>query len=174
MNLDHYVWKCSCCGEERHGLPPAMAFAVPDHWLNIDDETKNNSKIDTDFCLIKDPDGITYRYIRCVIQMPLLTNTDDVAQFGFGVWMSVSERSWKIYEKGFKSGKYSEEGCFAYLSNDIAAYPGSFNLPSDIYFGTGNQRPKVVLHDRNHPLVNDQMKGMQVEILEAIASKWKH
>ena len=108
------------------------------------------------------------------MEMPLIGEFEGGAQFDFGVWISVSERNWDIYWEGFESGKYVEEGCFGYLSNSISVYPDSFNLPADVYFGSGNQRPKVVLHERNHPLVNDQMTGMRVEIIEALASKWKH
>jgi hypothetical protein len=174
MNLNEYVWKCSCCGKDMNGLPPAMAFNVPDQWLDLDAKAKKKSKINSDFCLIKMPGGEVYRYIRCVMEMPLIGGKGVDDQFDFGVWMSISEQSWNIYWIGFRSGKYAEEGCFGYLSNNISTYPNSFNLRADIYFQPDSQRPLVELHSFDHPLVHDQCHGMKIEIVEALASKWQH
>ncbi len=172
MNMEAYEWTCSCCGKRMIGLPLALGFKVPDHWLNISEADMEASKISDDFCLIHESNGEIARYIRCVLPMPV-SGFDDL-EFGFGVWMSVSERSWDIYQGGFDSGKYAEDGCFGYLGNSISAYPDSLHLNCDVYFQPGRQRPRVHIHKCENPLAIDQLDGIKIEIIEALDSKSPH
>ena len=174
MDLSNYKWTCKCCGQEKTGLPPALAFGVPDHWLQLEKAVREASKIDDDLCLIDKTDGTQNHYIRCVLELPLILPDASSGEFQFGVWMSVSERSWNIYLDGYDSGDYAEEGCFGYLSNLITAYPDSFNLPADVYFRSDSLRPLVVLHEGSNPFISDQRNGMNVEVLESLLAKSKH
>jgi hypothetical protein len=174
MNLDQYVWKCSCCDKDMNGLPPAIDFKAPDHWLLLDAQTKKKSKISDDFCFIKEPDGKTFRYIRCVMEMPLAYDQEGDAQFDFGVWMAVSEHSWNTYWKGFRSGRFAVDTCEGQLSNAISIYPDSLNLSAEIYFQHAYQRPLIQLHDCGHALVVAQKTGMKIDSVESLAAKWMH
>jgi hypothetical protein len=149
------------------GLPPAMAFAEPDNWNALNESQKNEQNIDSDFCLIERADA-TERYIRCVLPF-VIAETGEA--FELGVWMSVSEASLHIYREGFDTGVYQSQGCFGYLSNRIAEFSDTINLPADIYFRNGNQRPLVQLHKSEHPLVVAQMNGLELSTVEKLASR---
>jgi hypothetical protein len=173
VNLETFEWTCSCCGKSMIGLPQAFAFKAPDHWLNgFEEKDTNASHLSDDFCVVHDIKGETARYIRCVLPMQL--SGFENLEFGFGVWMSVSERSWDIYRDGFESGQYAEEGCFGYLGNSIPGYPGSLHLPCDVYFQPDRQRPRIVIHECENTLAIDQMNGMKIDFIETLVTRSEH
>jgi hypothetical protein len=174
LDISSYKWTCKCCGVEKIGFPPALAFGAPDAWRELDQAVRDSSNIDDDFCLVEKPDGTRLHYIRCVMELPLILSDNSVGEFQFGVWMSVSERSWNIYQDGYDTENFAEEGCFGYLSNQISAYPDSFNLPADVYFRKEGWRPLVLLHNGPNALIFDQQNGMRVEVLESLLSNMKH
>lgn len=159
MGAAAYSWRCACCGEEFTGLPMDIAFGEPVDWGALDTATRRRSFADEDFCEVRYADGAVDRFIRCLLHLPVPELGED---FRFGVWMSVSERSWDIYRNGFGDGRYETEGCFGYLMHDIPDYPGSFGLHADVWFRPDNLRPVVELHDIDHPLVLAQKGGADV------------
>src|SRR5262245_15429155 len=116
--LEDFRWHCTCCGREMTGLPQAIAFDCPLHWTRLDEVDRVRSSLTPDFCRIETETGVA-RYIRCVLPLPVPEIADE---FEFGVWTSVSERSWDIYSDGFQTDVYATDGCFGYLGNNIAAF----------------------------------------------------
>jgi len=167
MSAEAYRWRCACCGEERVGLPMDMAFAAPVDWEALDEATARALHLDDDFCELRHANGEVSRFIRCLLALPVPRIG---SEFRFGVWMSVSEKSWGVYQEGFASGVYREAGCFGYLMHDIPEYPGSFLLHADVYFRPDRMRPAVVLHETDHPLVAAQSDGIDVTQIERWAA----
>jgi len=112
MSAEAYRWRCACCGEEYTGLPMDMALHVPVDPEGFDQETRAALRQDEDFCEVRHSSGQVDCLIRCLLPLPVPSTS---SEFRFGVWMSISERSWDIYKLGFDGGTYSEEGCFGYL-----------------------------------------------------------
>lgn len=162
-----HIWTCSCCGQRIAGLPLDVSLRVPDNFLYLSDAEKDRSFCTSDFCVLENADGTVERYIRCVTKLPVPALEDD---FTYGVWMSVSQRSWDVYQRGFQSGQYEDAGCFGYLGNNLSDFTGCFGLEADIRFEPGNARPSVVLHDADHPLVKAQRNGIGVATVEAIVA----
>ena len=167
MSAEAYRWRCSCCGEDQTGLPMDIAMALPVNWDGLDPETRAASHLDADFCELRYSNGQVDRFIRCVLPLPVPRIS---SEFRFGVWMSVSERSWDIYRTGFDSGVYGVEGCFGYLMQEVPDYEGSYLLHADVFFQPGNLRPSVVLQEAEHPLVAAQRHGIEVEQIERWAA----
>lgn len=163
MNAAAYRWRCTCCGAEMTGLPMDMAFEAPVDRDIIDGGAARIVRLDDDFCQIAYEAGEVHRFIRCLLPLPVLDIDDE---FRFGVWMSVSEASWKVYLAGFGTGRYATEGCFGYLMNEIPDLPSPSHLHADIYFQPDAQRPVVVLHDLPHPLVRAQRHGIELSQIE--------
>lgn len=143
------------------------AFSAPVDWGELDDATRAASRLDSDFCRVRYPDGVTDRFIRCVLPLPV---PELDAEFGFGVWMSVSERSWDVYEAGFDSGTYGQDGCFGYLMHEIPGFDGSRGLHADIWFRPDGLRPAVALRETDHPLFAAQRDGVSVAQVERWAA----
>jgi hypothetical protein len=167
VSAEAYRWQCSCCGEEFTGLPMALVFEAPVDWEALDEATRAASQLDSDFCEVRYSNGEVDRFIRCQLPLPVPRISDE---FCFGVWMSVSERSWDIYEAGFDSGSYSENGCFGYLMHDIPEYAGSLLLHADIIFKPDGLRPHVFLHETDHPLFAAQRDGIDVTQIQRWAA----
>jgi hypothetical protein len=155
-------WICQCCGVEQVGLPMAMAYKEPHNWLGTESEVKEKSFLNEDFCIINHKDGQVERYIRCVLPCNVI-NLDET--FEFGVWMSVSERSMKLYEAGFSSGKYDEPDCFGFLMHNLPGYNDTWALECTIVFESENQCPSVYLNKSDHELYADQTEGISIQYI---------
>jgi hypothetical protein len=167
MSAEAYRWRCSCCGEEHVGLPLDMMFGEPVDWDALDEATRAASSLDDDFCEVRYSTGEVDRFIRCLLPFPVPRMS---VEFRFGVWMSVSERSWDIYRAGFVSGVYAEGGCFGYLMHDVPEYPGTMYFNADVWFQPDGLRPRVALHETDHPLFIAQRDGIEPVQIERWAA----
>ncbi|WP_352681955.1 DUF2199 domain-containing protein [Mesorhizobium sp. M0601] len=163
MSAEAYRWRCACCGQEYTGLPTDMAFGAPVDTDTLDDAARATFRKNEDFCEVRRASGVTDRFVRCLLPLPVPQLS---SEFCFGVWMSVSEKSWNLYRDGYDSGQYEEELCFGYLMHNIPEYPGSLHLHANVVFQPGDQRPKVFLLDADHPLVAAQRSGVDVAQIE--------
>lgn len=163
MGAEAYRWTCACCGERFTGLPMALAFEAPLGWEGLDDATRDASFIDTDFCEIRHAGGRIDRFIRALLPFPVPGLGEE---FHFNVWSSVSEKSWAVYEDGFRSGVYGEQGCFGYLSNEIPGFPARASLHANVWFQDDRMRPLMELHETDHPLYFAQRDGIDVGQVE--------
>jgi hypothetical protein len=170
MGLQDHVWRCSCCGEERRGIPEALAFKAPANWLHLKKHEQLISKLSDDFCKIRRFGEATERYIRCVLPMQILGAGSGSKNFQFGVWMSVSEQSWEIYKRGHRNDRYETDGCFGYLANGVPEFTATYSLHADVEFESNGQRPTVWLHNADHPFVHAQHNGIEMRVLEKIFS----
>lgn len=151
------------------GLPLDIGYQWPEAY---DPGSSQKAELTDDFCRIEHEDGDIDRAIRCVLNIRV---PDIDEYFAFGVWMSVSEKSWDIYSAGFKSGTYEVTGCFGYLFNSLPFPQSTLLLHGNVTFGEGNQRPVVWLHDADHPLVHSQRNGVSIAMVEEwVASVTRH
>ncbi|PBB94292.1 hypothetical protein CK215_02315 [Mesorhizobium sp. WSM3864] len=163
MSAEAYRWRCACCDQEFTGLPTDIAFGAPVNPDALDEVARSTFRKNDDFCVVSYATGQTDRFIRCLLPLPVPQLSEE---FCFGVWMSVSERIWNVYRAGFDSGQYEDELCFGYLMHDIPEYPSSMHLHANVVFQPGNLRPRVFLHDADHPLVAAQREGVDVRQIE--------
>jgi|GEM_PF-6489401 len=140
-----------------------MAFDAPVNQDALDVVARSTFRRNDDFCEVRYASGEHGRFIRCLLPLPLPQLADE---FCFGVWMSVSEKSWNIYRDGFDSGEYEDELCFGYLMHDIPDFPSSLHMHADVVFQPGKMRPRVFLHEVDHPLVVAQRDGVDVTQIE--------
>lgn len=91
-------FKCSCCGE-IHEEWPALTFISPDSYHCLSEDNKKSfCFIDDDFCTINYSDHIG-RFIRCTLTQKVNDHCEDL---DYGLWVSLSEKSYIDYEKNFK------------------------------------------------------------------------
>jgi hypothetical protein len=78
----------------------------------------------------------------------------------YGLWVSLSEKSYLDYEENFK--KESEEKVyFGWLCNDINGFEFSESIPMDVVTRNGGLRPELFPHDSfDHPFVIDYYNGI--------------
>lgn len=153
---EHIKFKCSCCGK-IHEEWPALTFIFPDNYNILSEENKKNiGYIDSDFCTINHNDQID-RFIRCTLIQKVNDHCEDL---NYGLWVSLSEKSYLDYQKNFKKGS-KEKAYFGWLSNDIIDYEFSESIPTDVITKSKRQRPEIIPHkDFDHPFVKDYYNGI--------------
>lgn len=149
-------FKCSCCGE-IHEEWPALTFISPDNYNCLSEDNKKSiSSIDNDFCTINHSDQID-RFIRCTLTQKVNDHCEDL---DYGLWVSLSEKSYIDYKKNFKK-ESEEKAYFGWLCNDIIDYELSENIPMNVITRNNGQRPEIIPHkDFDHPFVKDYYYGI--------------
>jgi len=100
----------------------------------------------------------------------MLKVIDHCESLEYGVWVSLSENSFKDYSENY--GNSDHEGkYFGWLSNDIPEYDVLANIPTTVCTRPNCLRPEIIPHeDFEHPLVHDYYRG----ISKAAAEKRIH
>lgn len=92
------MYTCTSCGEKHEDMP-ALCFATPDPYNQLSEEERiaYQAECDSDFCIIRYPDQ-TDRFIRAVLLIPIIGHEETLE---YGVWVSVSEKSFNDYQSDF-------------------------------------------------------------------------
>lgn len=147
---------CSSCGQE-HEEWPALVYTSPTNYNTLsEDDKKSIGELSSDFCIIKHSDQ-TDRFIRCTLTLKVIDHCEDL---DYGLWVSLSEKSFQDYSDNFKNENH-EAKYFGWLSNDLPDYDFKESIPTTVFIRTGNQRPEIVPHrDFDHPFVKDYYNGI--------------
>jgi hypothetical protein len=157
-------WTCSRCGQEHVGVPHDWAYDRPVYW---DGPRGDGDWLSEDLCVWTDDDGGRNFFIRGVLYLPVLESEE---KFGYGVWSSLSEQSFKrVYHLWDDPARTNEPPYFGWLSNSLPGYPNTLNLPLDVVTAELDKRPSLVLHDGEHPLVEEQRRGISLARVREIA-----
>lgn len=177
---NEFEYRCSCCGKVHRGSPsfgaprPALYYDVPEG------EHKERVQSTDDMCVIRpandDPEGHTIFYIRGTLDIPIIGADEP---FCWGVWVSQSEESFERYVETYDDDQ-SEMGSFGWLVCGMPGYDqrradGHFeSLGCDVYWGPKGERPKIEVHECDHPLFIDQRDGISWEKAARLAEAVIH
>lgn len=163
-------FKCSSCDAWHPGLfdlacnrPDPCPRSIP---VAEEEPSDENNFLTSDLCVLG---GKTF-FVRAILELPLRDGPAD-QRFAFGVWTSLSGKSFRSYLEDDGDAFRAGEGWFGWLANTLKGYPGEPTLGCDVFPQDGNMRPKLVLHDAEHPLVRDQREGISFDrLLEIYAA----
>jgi hypothetical protein len=146
---------CSSCGK-KHTEWPALAYDAPFHYNELAGEEKDTiAELTTDFCVIKHPDQTDF-FIRGTLIQKVIDHCEDLH---YGLWVSLSEKSFKDYKENFKNDHEAEY--FGWLCNDIPQYVFNESIPTTVVTQPGGNRPEIFPHqDFDHPFVKDYYNGI--------------
>lgn len=166
--MDGFQFYCECCGQTHNGLP-ALAYERPHYYISLSDEERAAAKANDDLC--ETADG--FYFVRAVFKIAI---HDEELPLEYGVWGSLSEKSFALYKDTFDDADQSKiGGFFSYFGNRLERYPDTVNLHCDLYTQDNRQRPVLVLHtDQDHPLVRDQINGITKERAVELAMPFRH
>ena len=139
---------------------PAIGFAEPFYYEILIEEDKNNmAEINSDFCVINHEDQ-TDRFIRGVLSIKV-NDTNDFLDYG--IWVSLSEKSFEDYESIFKIDA-EERIYFGMISNEISDYEEStLGLHVNVVTRNDETRPMISLHEGSHALIDDYENGISLK-----------
>jgi hypothetical protein len=157
-------WTCSRCGAEHEGVPLDWAYDRPTYW---DGPRNDDDWLAEDLCTWTDDAGERSYFIRGVLYIPI---EDTGETLGYGVWSSLSEASFeRVYKLWDDPARVDEDPYFGWLSNSLPGYPETLNLPLDVVVQEIDARPSLVLHEGDHPLIEEQRRGISMERVHEIA-----
>jgi hypothetical protein len=150
------LYTCGFCGQE-HEEWPALTFSSPTAYDELTDEEKKEiGQLSSDFCVITHPDQ-TDRFIRCTLTQKV---TDHCENLDYGVWVSLSEKSYQDYYDNYDNDNHLTE-YFGWLCISIPEYDNTLSIPTNVKTRSGNSRPEVIPHqDFDHPFVTDYYNGI--------------
>ncbi|HEX9809275.1 MAG TPA: DUF2199 domain-containing protein [Alphaproteobacteria bacterium] len=159
---------CTKCGETHEGLPD-IGFDAPVFAEEMGAGAGGaRIRLTSDFCEI---DG-RYFFVRCVLPVPVLGEAEP---FGWGVWMSAGEATFRRYAELFER---DEEGTMApwagYLSNRLPAYENTVGLIGRIRPRGEGTRPLVELEPTSHLLAVHQRDGMPLSFIQGVVEPLLH
>lgn len=151
-----FKFKCEQCNE-WHEDSPSFGFNAPAHYYSLSDSDKENSLLSNDLCSTVDGNY----FIRTILEVPII---DIDEPFMWGVWISVSEKSFNHYTN--KKNEDEDEDLthyFGWFQNRLPYYPDTLNLKTNAYLQPNNHRPILDLEHTDHPLSIDYHQGISWE-----------
>jgi hypothetical protein len=163
-----FEFTCSSCGEVHRGMPAFGADAPLSYYDVPQEERASRCQLGTDDCVI---DGESY-FVRGCIEIPVQGESEP---FSWGVWVSLSESSYKQWVEHFHSEKRSHIGpFFGWLNAWLKPYPATMNLKTRVHLRDAGIRPFIELEPTEHPLALEQHEGISVQRVAELYSQMVH
>ena len=163
-----FEFKCGSCGQVHRGVP-TFGSDAPRSYYEIPEEERNvRCSLSTDSCVI---DGKWF-FVRGCIEIPVHAET---TPFILGVWVSLSERSFKQWLECFDAPKRSHIGpFFGWLNASLKPYPDTLNLKTRVHLRDHGTRPYIELEPTDHLLAVEQRSGISKERVAEIYAQMMH
>ena len=163
-----FEFKCVGCGQIHRGMPtfgadhPLSYYAVPEN------ERDKRCAVGSDDCII---DGECF-FVRGCLEIPV-HGADE--PFEWGVWVSLSETSYRQWRACFGESKRSHVGpFFGWLNAWLKPYPDTVNLKTVAHLRDNGIRPRIELDPTEHPLAVEQRDCVSHERLAEIYAIMMH
>jgi len=165
LKLHDRDWICPCCGEKHRGVFD-IACGKPDFWQGPEENRPNSAVLTSsnllteDFCVLNGE----HFFVRCVLRLPITGTVDE--HFAYGVWATLSKKTFDIYLDVFDAGNAGDLGPWlGRLSNRLPGYPDTLNLKCHVCPQDNRQRPHIELEPTDHPLAIEQQRGIAFDRL---------
>jgi hypothetical protein len=163
-----FRFKCTSCNEWHEGMPTFGADA-PLYFYGIPaEERANRCILESDTCVIDQE----HFFVRGCLEIPVHGETES---FIWGVWISLSRKSFEDFVACFDAPKRSHVGpFFGWLSAELALYPSTENLKARVHLRNDGVRPHIELEPTNHPLAIEQRNGISADRVAEIYAYYVH
>jgi hypothetical protein len=143
---------CPICRKEHTELPH-VGCAAPFHWCD-DLDRDPTSLLTEDLCIIENRDF----FVHGVIEIPV---HDYEHGFGWGVWVSHKRENFEIYREHFDTPEIGPY--FGWLCTEIDYFVEStLLLKTTAHYRGDGLRPRIVVHESEHPLYLQQRDGISL------------
>jgi len=163
-----FEFLCSGCGQVHRGMPALDAAAPLSYYSVPEDEREARCQLDSDACVI---DGDEF-YVRGCLEIPVRGESEP---FSWGVWVSLSENSFRQWVESYESEKRSHIGpFFGWLNAALKPYPDTVRLKTHVHLRDGFIRPFIELEPTDHPLAVEQREVISVERVSQLYASVMH
>lgn len=164
-------FRCGTCGRVHQGLPTEWGFQQPDEVFALPYIAKYlRTRRNADLCTLDD----SRYFLRAYLTLPF---TEAAGEFGWGVWVEVSEDDHNVYAASFMWEDADGESPAGYrfegrIANLIPGYRATLGVTVDVVLGEARMRPSLWLPSRSrHTLAREQAGGISAarhhQLLEA-------
>lgn len=160
---------CHTSGEYHAELPMDFGYDAPYAYYTIPHEEREaRCELTSDLCVIDKKEF----FIRGCLEIPVV---DGPRPFVWGVWASLSEKSFKrTVELWETAGREIEPPFFGWFCTALPHYPETLLLRTQIHTRPLNQRPIVELEPTDHPLAVEQRNGITMDRVREIVEGLLH
>ena len=163
-----FQFKCVSCGEIHRGMPTFGADAPLSYYNIPEAQREERCSLGSDDCVIDEK----WFFVRGCIDIPVHGENE---KFSWGVWVSLSEESFKQWIRYFDVAKRSHIGpFFGWLNAWLKPYPDTINLKTKVHLRDDGIRPYIALEPTDHPLAIEQRDGVTPERLSEIYAQMMH
>jgi hypothetical protein len=163
-----FEFKCATCGKTHKGMPAFGAEAPLSYYAVPKEERGARCTLGSDDCVI---DGKHF-FVRGCIEIPVHGETEP---FSWGVWVSLSEASFRQWMATFGEKRRSHIGpFFGWLNAWLDPYPDTVNLKTMVHLRDDGIRPFIELQPTDHPLAVEQRNGISGERAAELYSHMMH
>jgi len=149
---------CHSCGKTHDELPLDIGFDYPDLYFDVPKEERASRVFhNADYCVI----DRQHHFVRGYVPIPILGAQPPRDFFRWGVWVSLSQKSFENYIslQGLEVPK--DTSYFGWLCNRISEYPDE-PLKCDV-FPQEKLRPRIRIQRCDHPLYREQTEGIPLQ-----------
>ena len=164
-----FQFTCSSCGQIHRGMP-TFGFSFPIQYLDIPNtEREQRVSLNPNECVIDDQ----WFFVRGSIEIPVHESPEPLI---WGVWVSLSERSFKTFRDFFQQPKKPYPGPFlGWLASDMRPYEETcVNLKTRTHVRDSQMRPSIELEPTHHRLAVEQREGISVQRVAEIYALMVH
>lgn len=152
-----FEFNCSSCGQVHRGMPTFGADAPLSYYAVPEEQRPTRCVLGSDSCII---DGESF-FVRGCIDIPVHGEDEP---FSWGVWVSLSESSYRQWVESFHLERRSHIGpFFGWLNAWLKPYPETMNLKTRVHLRDAGIRPCIELEPTDHPLAVEQREGISIE-----------
>lgn len=163
-----FTFKCSTCDEIHEGMPTFGARAPLSYYEVPEEERESRCDLGSDHCVI----DRQFFFVRGCLEIPVIGESEP---FSWGVWVSLSEASFRDWVECYESDKRSQIGpFFGWLNAWLKPYPDTVNLKTMVHLRDNGIRPFIELQPTDHPLAIEQREGITVDRLSVIYARMMH
>jgi hypothetical protein len=146
-----------------HDSIPALVADRPAQYWDVPlDKRENDVSLTSDSCVIAD----RFFFIRGCLDVPII-GADE--RFSWGVWVSLKEENFFIWQENYEITKRSHIGpFFGWLPTQVPGYPETLNLKTMAHLRDNGIRPCIELEKTDHPLAIEQRDGITQDRVQEI------
>ncbi len=149
-----FQFTCSSCDQVHEGIPTFGATAPLSYYAVPEDEREQRCSLGSDDCVIDEQ----HFFVRGCLELPVVGYDDP---FVWGVWVSLSEESFREWVGSFHQAERSHLGpYFGWLNAWLKPYPDTTSLKTRVHLRDDGIRPYIELEPTDHPLAVEQRSGI--------------
>ena len=164
-----FKFKCSSCEEIHEGIP-TFGYDFPIYYLDVPEEERDERcELTSDTCVIDDE----LFFVRGCVEIPVHGEEEP---FIWGVWVSLSEKSFNRYLELYEVAERDREApFFGWLNACFADYATEdLNLKTSVHLRNDGIRPFIEIEPTDHPLAIEQHRGISKNRLVEICELMLH